>query len=122
MMILLRVALLMLAAAPLAAQTDSAERPAPAPSPPTHVLTHNFTAPSREFVRVKLEGGVRYRATLSRTDVRLEIRTVNGTRQIPADLETESVYLITAPVTDEYEIRILSDTEVQVGLTIDRVT
>jgi hypothetical protein len=122
MMVLLRVVLLTLLAAPLAAQVDSTPRPAPAESSPVRIVTHNFTATSREFVRVKLEGGARYRATLSLPNIKLDIRTVNGTRELPVTpLEAESAYLISPPVTDEYEIRVLAEGDIEVTLTIDKV-
>lgn len=122
MMVLLRVALLLVLAAPLAAQVDSTPRPAPAVPAPVRIVTHNFTATTREFVRVKLEGGARYRATLSLPNLKLDVRPLNGTRELPvAPLEGESSYLVSPPVTDEYEIRVLTDTDIEVTLTIDRL-
>lgn len=46
-------------------------------------VTHTYTVPSGEFVRVPLEGGATYRAELDGTGFRLEVRPVESGTQAP---------------------------------------
>lgn len=103
------------------AQSDSAPRAERS----TRVLTHAFTSPSREFVRVRLESGESYRAQVNRAQVRLEVRAVSAGVQSPRVREIFSgeklrVYLIEPRASSEYEIRVLDGGNRPVRLTVDR--
>ncbi len=103
---------------PVAAQTDST-------AAPTRVLTHTFTTPSSEFVRVRLESGQRYRARVNHARARLEARPVSPGVQ-PPRVRTDGrsagyrAFVIEPQVTAEYEIRVLGLQEGAVVLLIDR--
>lgn len=91
----------------------------------TRVLAHDFTSPSREFVRVRLEAKESYRAQVNRAQVNLEIRPVNQGVQAPRIREIFAgeklrVFLIEPRVSSEYEIRVLGGGDRAVRLLIDR--
>lgn len=112
------LALLLVVAPPVAAQSDSAGKPA-------RVLTHTFADPSREFVRVRLLSDETYRVQVNRARAKLEVRPVSQGIRAPVIRqlvvgERLAVFLLQPRVSAEYEIRILGGGTRAVLLTIDR--
>jgi hypothetical protein len=112
------LALLLIVAHPVVAQSDTTAKP-------VRVLTHSFTTPSREFVRVRLLSDETYRVEMNRARAKLEVRPVSQgvrapvIRQLAVD-ERLSVFLLQPRVSAEYEIRILGGGTRPIVLTIDR--
>ena len=109
---------LLVLAGPLTAQTDTALKPA-------RVLTHTFSSPGREFVRVRLISAETYRVQVNRARVRLEVRPVSPGVQPPSVREVFhgeklSVFMLEPRVSAEYEIRLLGAGDRPVQLTVDR--
>ena len=110
-------------AASLAAQADTIR-----PLSAVRVLTHSFTAPSREFVRVALTAGETYRAELDAGRAKLEIlpRDVAAPRPVVRevlagrDTSEVAIYDIEPRASGEYEIRLYSTGDLTVRLTLDR--
>jgi hypothetical protein len=109
---------LLVLAGPLIAQTDTGRKPA-------RVLTHTFSSPDREFVRVRLISAETYLVQIGRARARLEVRPVS--RGIPAPTvraltrtQKHSVFLLAPQVSAEYEIRLLGAGDRPVQLTVDR--
>ena len=112
------LALVMMAARPAIAQSDTTDKP-------VRVLSHTFTTPSREFVRVRLLSEETYRVQVSRAQTKLEVRPVSQGVQAPAIRqlfmgEKLVVFLLQPRVSAEYEIRVLGAGTRPVLLTIDR--
>jgi hypothetical protein len=112
-------ALLVVAARPALGQADTANLPA-------RILSHTFTTPSREFVRVRLLGNVPYRVLVTSRQVKLEVRPVSQGIQPPVVRrvlmrDQLAEFLLRPRVTSEYEIRILGGGPRPVTLTIDRI-
>ncbi|MEO8296103.1 MAG: hypothetical protein ABI613_11360 [Gemmatimonadota bacterium] len=109
---------------PLAAQTDSASPVID--STPVRLLVHNFTTPSREFVRLRLVGGEIYRVELSDGRVKLDIHPLDrGLKSPPVRQRTDDAHSATYDVsprtTGEYEIRVLGSGDHTVTLTVNRL-
>lgn len=115
---------LLAGAAPISAQVDSS--PARSDTAAARVLEHTFTTPSREFVRVRLEGGETYLARLTGGRIQLEVYprdlSVQGPdlRELGAEDDHAVSYEIRPRVTAEYEIRVLVAVDQAVRLTMDR--
>ena len=109
---------LLVLAGPLIAQTDTALKPA-------RVLTHTFSSPDREFVRVRLVSAETYRVQVNRARVRLEVRPVSQGVQPPTVRaifhgDKQVIFLLEPRVTAEYEIRLLGAGDRPAQLTVDR--
>jgi hypothetical protein len=109
---------LLIAAGQAVAQTGTADKPA-------RVLSHTFTTPSREFVRVRLLSDESYRVQISRSQARLEVRPVSSGVQTPVvrrifNGDKLVVFILHPRVTADYEIRILGAITRPVQLTVDR--
>ncbi|MEO8198990.1 MAG: hypothetical protein ABI679_00580 [Gemmatimonadota bacterium] len=90
------------------------------------LLDHTFQSPSREFVRVRLEAGVTYRASVTGDRVHLEIHPIqSGVKSVRLDqlgksADHPAVYEIRPHANAEYEIRVLAPGNQAIRLTIDR--
>jgi hypothetical protein len=109
---------LLVTAGPLIAQSDTTPKS-------SRVLTHTFSSPGREFVRVRLTSPDTYRVQVTRSRVRLEVRPVSQGVQPPALRaifrgEKLTVFLLEPRVSAEYEIRLLGVGDRPVQLTVDR--
>ena len=105
-------------AGPLMGQTDTALKP-------VRLLTHTFSSPDREFVRVRLISAETYRVQVNRARVRLEVRPVSPGVRPPAVREIFRgeklmVFMLEPRVSAEYEIRLLGAGNRPVQLTVDR--
>ena len=114
---------LLACSAPLLAQNDSA-RPVP-DAPASRLLTHTFTTPSREFVRVRLAAGETYRVSISDGRVKLDIHPMaQGVQSPQIRQRNDDAHLATYDVepraSGEYEIRIIGTGDHRVRLTVDR--
>ena len=120
------ILLAVLGTAQLAAQVDSGQRPA-SQARAGRVLTHTFSSPSREFVRVRLESNQTYLAQLNVPGVRLEIRALSP-GVLPPVIQDRGqsgglVYFeIRTRGSSEYEIRLLGERAMSqpVRITLDR--
>jgi hypothetical protein len=103
---------------PALAQTDTTPKPA-------RVLSHTFSNPGREFVRVRLVSSESYRVQVNRAQVKLEVRPVSPGVQAPRVREIFAgeklrVFLLEPRVTAEYEIRVITADDRPVQLMVDR--
>jgi hypothetical protein len=116
---LLGVVAVVLVARPAFAQSDSTVPSAP-------VLTHVFTSPNLEFVRVRLLSTERYRVEAWPAVMRLEARPVSAGVRAPVLRETlrgegRVVFMLVPRVSAEYELRVLTPDPAPVEIRIERM-